>query len=41
MRSLSELFMARGAFNLVIGQKEKLVTGKMRLDFSDVRRETI
>jgi uracil-DNA glycosylase family 4 len=39
VRSMGELFIARGAFALSLGQSRKLVTGKMRLDFSNVQRE--
>jgi uracil-DNA glycosylase family 4 len=38
-RSMGEMFIARGAFNLAFGQKEKVVEGKMKLDFSQVKRE--
>jgi uracil-DNA glycosylase family 4 len=38
-RSMGELFIARGAFNLAFGQKEKVVEGNMKLDFSQVKRE--
>jgi uracil-DNA glycosylase len=37
--SMSELFLAKGAYSLSLGQKERIATGKMKLDFSCVRRE--
>jgi uracil-DNA glycosylase family 4 len=41
VRSMGELFIARGAFALSLGQSRKLATGKMKLDFSNVRREVV
>jgi hypothetical protein len=39
MRSMGEMFIARGAFALSLGQSRKLVTGRMKLNFEHVRRE--
>jgi uracil-DNA glycosylase family 4 len=40
LRSMSELFVSRRAFALAMGEKRLLVSGHMKLDFSDVRRES-
>jgi hypothetical protein len=37
-RSMSELFSAKGAFALSMGQTRPVVAGRMRMDFSEVRR---
>jgi uracil-DNA glycosylase family 4 len=37
-RSMSELFLAKGAYALSMGNSQLVVTGKMRMDFSEVRR---
>jgi hypothetical protein len=37
-RSMSELFSAKGAYALSMGTTQSVVTGKMKMDFSEVRR---
>jgi hypothetical protein len=37
-RSMSELFLSKEAYALSMGNSQVAVTGKMRMDFSEVRR---
>jgi hypothetical protein len=40
-RSMSELFSSKGAYALSMGNTRLVVTGKMRMDFSEVRRSNV